>query len=74
MEKKIFEIGGWQMDDGRTTDHGYTISSPISLRFRWANKEEEEKDWEKDKEKENNKYEKKEEEDGDDEEDGLFLP
>ena len=23
-------------DDGRTPDHGYTISSPLSLRLRWA--------------------------------------
>ena len=27
-EKKIFENGGRRTDDGRTTEHGYTISSP----------------------------------------------
>ena len=36
-EEKIFEIvnGGWRTDeDGRrTSDHGYTISSPMSLRL-----------------------------------------
>ena len=33
LEKKIFENGGWQTDDDRrTTDHGYTISSPMSLK------------------------------------------
>ena len=37
LEKKIFENGGRRTDDdrqttdGRTTDHGYTISSPMSL-------------------------------------------
>ena len=27
-EEKIFENGGRRTDDGRTTEHGYTISSP----------------------------------------------
>ena len=27
-EKKIFENGGRRTTDGRTTEHGYTISSP----------------------------------------------
>ena len=31
LEKKIFENGG-RTTDGRTTDHGYTISSPMSLK------------------------------------------
>ena len=31
--EKIFENGGWRMDnDGWTMDHGYTISSPMSLK------------------------------------------
>ena len=34
-EKKIFEI----VDDGRTTEHGYTISSPMSLRLRLAKRD-----------------------------------
>ena len=35
-EKKIFEIvgDGRRTDDGRTPEHGYTISSPMSLRLR----------------------------------------
>ena len=35
-EKKIFEIvdDGRTTDDGRTPEHGYTISSPMSLRLR----------------------------------------
>ena len=33
VSEKMFEIV-----DGRTPDHGYTISSPMSLRLRWANK------------------------------------
>ena len=28
---------GRRTDDGRTPDHEYPISSPMSLRFRWAN-------------------------------------
>ena len=31
LEKKIFENGG-RRTDGRTTDHGYTISSQMSLK------------------------------------------
>ena len=31
LEKKIFENGGQQTDGRRGTDHGYTISSPMSL-------------------------------------------
>ena len=40
-EEKIFEIvnngrtDDGQTDDGRTPEHGYTISSPVSLRLRW---------------------------------------
>ena len=29
--KKIFENGGWT-DNGRTMEHAYTISSPMSLK------------------------------------------
>ena len=33
FEKKIFENGGRRTDDdGRTTDHGYNISSPVSVK------------------------------------------
>ena len=35
LEKKIFENGGRRTDDyddGRTTDHGYTISLPMRLK------------------------------------------
>ena len=35
LEKKIFENGGWMDDrptDGQKTDHGYTTSSPMSLK------------------------------------------
>ena len=35
LEKKIFEIvDDGRTDDGRTPEHGYTISSPMSLRLR----------------------------------------
>ena len=34
LEKKIFENGGWQT----TTDHGYTISSLMSLKAQWVKK------------------------------------
>ena len=34
----MFEIVGWT-DDGRTPEHGYTISSPMSLWLRLAKKE-----------------------------------
>ena len=33
-EKEIVNDGRWTKDDGRTTEHGYTISSPVSLRLR----------------------------------------
>ena len=34
-EEKIFEIvDDGRTDDGRTPEHGYTISSPVSLRLR----------------------------------------
>ena len=33
LEKKVFENGGrWIDNDRQTTDHGYTISSPMSLK------------------------------------------
>ena len=33
-EEKTFEIVDGRMDDGGTPDHGYPISSPVSLRLR----------------------------------------
>ena len=32
-EKKMFEI-----NDGQTPDHGYTVSSPMNIQLRWAKK------------------------------------
>ena len=32
LEKKIFENDRWTMDNGRTTEHAYTISSPMRLK------------------------------------------
>ena len=35
---KLWTTDGRRTTDGRTPDHGYTISSPLSLRLRWAKK------------------------------------
>ena len=32
LEKKIFENGGLMDENGRTTEHAYTISSQMSLK------------------------------------------